>query len=180
MRKGVDATSMDDVCSAAGLSKGAIYWHYPSKGALVLAVLDLSAAAMERLRSLGTWEEFRDLLVSYPFQGPFSHEMALLEFELVTQAQNDSDLKERLLRNIEVLEATLRAALSAFVARKVIRLRVPEAAATRTIMATMLGSLWWRALSDEPDLNVTGGTLDVLLKAIVEPVSSATAVKPTR
>jgi AcrR family transcriptional regulator len=177
LRKGVDGTSMDDVCSAAGLSKGAIYWHFPSKGALVLEVLDLGAEAMERLRSPGSWDEFRELLLRYPFHGPFSHEMALLEFELVTQAQTDAELRDRLRRNIEFLESTLRAALHSFVTRKVIRLRVPEAAATRTIMATMLGSLWWRALSEEPVQNVTAGTLDVLLQAIVEPLAPGTSAR---
>jgi len=37
--KGFDATRMDDVVSASGLSKGTVYWHYKSKEGLLEAVL---------------------------------------------------------------------------------------------------------------------------------------------
>jgi AcrR family transcriptional regulator len=34
-RKGIDATSMADIARAAGVSRGAIYWHFENKGALL-------------------------------------------------------------------------------------------------------------------------------------------------
>src|SRR5512146_2410764 len=37
---GYDATSVDDICAAAGLSKGAFYHHFESKHALFLSLLD--------------------------------------------------------------------------------------------------------------------------------------------
>jgi AcrR family transcriptional regulator len=38
-KQGIHATSVDDVARRAGISKGAIYWHYDSKEDLLLAVL---------------------------------------------------------------------------------------------------------------------------------------------
>jgi AcrR family transcriptional regulator len=37
---GYDAASVDDICSEAGVSKGAFYHHFPTKQAVFLALLD--------------------------------------------------------------------------------------------------------------------------------------------
>lgn len=38
--RGYDITSVDSICLAAGVSKGAFYHHFPSKGAVFVALLD--------------------------------------------------------------------------------------------------------------------------------------------
>ncbi len=38
--RGYDITSVDSICRAAGVSKGAFYHHFPSKGAVFAALLD--------------------------------------------------------------------------------------------------------------------------------------------
>ncbi|MCP3804223.1 TetR/AcrR family transcriptional regulator [Allokutzneria sp. A3M-2-11 16] len=38
--KGFRGTSLQDVCEAAGVTKGALYFHFPSKDALALAVIE--------------------------------------------------------------------------------------------------------------------------------------------
>src|SRR5512143_1597855 len=38
--RGFDASSVDDICAEAGVSKGAFYHHFESKQALFLALLD--------------------------------------------------------------------------------------------------------------------------------------------
>ena len=35
---GYDVTSVDSICHAAGVSKGAFYHHFPSKGSVFVAV----------------------------------------------------------------------------------------------------------------------------------------------
>lgn len=67
-RKGFDGASMDDIVQASGLSKGGLYWHFDSKGAIIEAILSqffdreltglhklaaLNLPAAERLRLLG-------------------------------------------------------------------------------------------------------------------------------
>ena len=39
-RRGFQSTSLDEIASAVGLTKGAIYWHFESKDALFDALLD--------------------------------------------------------------------------------------------------------------------------------------------
>lgn len=45
MARGYDATSVSDVIGAVGLSKGAFYHHFPSKEALLLALVERMSAA---------------------------------------------------------------------------------------------------------------------------------------
>ncbi len=39
-RQGYDATSVDDICRAAGVTKGGFYHHFPSKQALFVEILE--------------------------------------------------------------------------------------------------------------------------------------------
>lgn len=42
--RGVELATLDDVAAAAGFTKGAIYRHFPSKGAFLLALFEQYAA----------------------------------------------------------------------------------------------------------------------------------------
>jgi AcrR family transcriptional regulator len=48
---GLSATRMDEVAQRAGLSKGGLYFHFPSKESLLVAVVEHENAAMESLLS---------------------------------------------------------------------------------------------------------------------------------
>ena len=39
LKIGYQATTLDDVAAAAGFTKGAVYWHFPNKRALFLALV---------------------------------------------------------------------------------------------------------------------------------------------
>lgn len=52
-REGLHATTMDDIIRASGLSAGAVYSYYPSKGELILAAVTTSLSGFaERVRPL--------------------------------------------------------------------------------------------------------------------------------
>jgi AcrR family transcriptional regulator len=51
-RKRFEELTIDDVCAEAGLSKGAFYGYFESKQALLLALLEDDAAALDRLMAL--------------------------------------------------------------------------------------------------------------------------------
>jgi TetR/AcrR family transcriptional regulator, acrAB operon repressor len=46
---GVARTSLSNIAEAAGLTRGAIYWHFKNKGALFTAMLDRVALPMEEM-----------------------------------------------------------------------------------------------------------------------------------
>lgn len=39
-RKGIDQARMDDIVEETGLSKGALYWYFKNKDAIIIAILD--------------------------------------------------------------------------------------------------------------------------------------------
>lgn len=45
---GYDVTSVDSICHAAGVSKGAFYHHFPSKGSVFVALLNAWLAELDR------------------------------------------------------------------------------------------------------------------------------------
>jgi AcrR family transcriptional regulator len=45
---GYDVTSVDSICHAAGVSKGAFYHHFPSKGSVFVALLNAWLADLDR------------------------------------------------------------------------------------------------------------------------------------
>ena len=53
LKIGYQATTLDDVAAAAGFTKGAVYWHFPNKRALFLALVAESVES-----NLGTLEAF--------------------------------------------------------------------------------------------------------------------------
>ena len=47
-KKGYDRTTFNDIAARLGLTKGAVYWHFESKQALLLALLDEMLAKFRR------------------------------------------------------------------------------------------------------------------------------------
>lgn len=47
-RQGYKATSVDQIVAAAGYTRGALYWHFPNKADLFLAVYEASVEEMSR------------------------------------------------------------------------------------------------------------------------------------
>ncbi len=105
--KGLSKISMNDIVRASGLSKGGVYWHFPSKEALILAVYEQffemqvaglsqmlaeeSASATDRLMRLGQQggSELAGMMTRFP---------SPLEF--YAQAMNNPALQALLVRFI--------------------------------------------------------------------------------
>jgi len=52
-REGFPRSRMDDIAKEAGLSKGALYWYFKSKDAIIIALLEhLLSGYAEKLRTL--------------------------------------------------------------------------------------------------------------------------------
>lgn len=63
MKNGYQATTLDEIASAAGFTKGAVYWHFPNKRALFLALVaesvESNLAALEGLVASATADPAR-------------------------------------------------------------------------------------------------------------------------
>jgi AcrR family transcriptional regulator len=85
--KGYAATSMDDVCLAAGCSKGGLYHHFRTKSALLGAIVDKLIVAGALLPPFDAGE-------AEPLLPPAAMGRVLLE--VWSEAARDSDLREQL------------------------------------------------------------------------------------
>jgi AcrR family transcriptional regulator len=76
--RGYGGSSLTEICAAAGLTKGAVYFHFASKDALALAVVDAQHA---RAIAMGAALRHSDQ--------PGLHVLLRLTFELSEQLRND-------------------------------------------------------------------------------------------
>ena len=102
--KGFSQTSMNDIVRASGMSKGGVYWHFPSKDSLVRAIFEQFFAAqidafteLVRQQNLSATERF--LLLAE--QGGAEMAAMAAQFpsplEYYALAMNNQDLQETLL-----------------------------------------------------------------------------------
>ena len=88
IEKGYDHTSLQDIIAATGLSKGAIYHHFASKEAILIAVVDrmgdFNSAVLAEIRDrkgLTGAEKLRELFrtsMTLSFQGKILHMLPFL------------------------------------------------------------------------------------------------------
>ncbi len=89
--KGYAAASMDDVCLAAGCSKGGLYHHYPTKQALLRAVVERLVAADALVPGRG------EAMVG----GLMPDALGRVLIEVFAEATHDGALRERLRQGYE-------------------------------------------------------------------------------
>jgi AcrR family transcriptional regulator len=110
IERGYNAVSMRDVAGAAGLTKGAIYGHFRSKGQLLVEVIRSRLAAREHS------DGFRDLLddsdraitLMYADDG---RDIRMLEVDAAAAARHDADVEAGLADLYRERQARIRAAI---------------------------------------------------------------------
>jgi AcrR family transcriptional regulator len=96
--RGFNASSVDDICAEAGISKGAFYHHFESKQALFLALLDswLQAIdnAIETSKDQTAPETFMQMTEAFPYIFETAGEGLPMFFEFWLQASRDKKVWE--------------------------------------------------------------------------------------
>ena len=64
LKKGVYATSLRDICKAAGVSVGALYTHFKTKEEAIVAACALDRADQDDVELVPDWQSYVDVLVS--------------------------------------------------------------------------------------------------------------------
>lgn len=166
--RGYAATSMDELCAEAGLTRGALYHHFGGKEGLLLAVVEaMDAEIGARLEAIyeahgDPWEAFRACCGAYL-------EMALEpEIQRVVLRDAPAVLGHRL-REIDErssVQPTMEA-LSELMARGRVRPADPEALA-RLLNGAMTDAALWIAAADDPSAALARARsgLDALLDGL--------------
>ncbi|MBK8129760.1 MAG: TetR/AcrR family transcriptional regulator [bacterium] len=104
-KHGFDCTSVDEISKKAGLSKGAIYWYFPSKEKILVALAEqyeasdqqavVSMASENQLGGKALWMAHRHLFESRA-QNPFTDQLL---HELISMSVKYPEIGEALDRN---------------------------------------------------------------------------------
>lgn len=176
--KGVARTSLQDIAQAAGMTRGAIYWHFADKAALFSAMMDRIVTPME---------EALKALTEHPGKDPMAdlREAMLVSLKLITddertrrvmqiavrQAPFVGEMAGALERRLEVhlrcrghIESAVRSAQALGLAQQGLS---PRAVAT-SIMAIITGliDLWMLEPSLFPLVEAGQDALDVYLAGL--------------
>lgn len=91
IESGYDAISLRDIADEAGLTKGAIYGHFRSKGQLLVEVIRSELAQRDDMLDLDEAAEHPDYLFDL-FISPGSRELRLLQTDAAAAARHDPDV----------------------------------------------------------------------------------------
>ena len=114
MSKGWGRTTIDDVASKAGLSKGGVYVHFANKRELLAGIVKSNVEAVETLTQLTTFKDLRRMLLDginllWSARG---HAIAIGNFDLQLEAIRDPELQQMMrdgaARMIEVFSLVVR------------------------------------------------------------------------
>ena len=165
-KRGFRAASVEEIVLAAGLSKGTFYWHYDSKDALFLALLeervDRPVRELMKVTETATVEEATAPVVGRGLAALLEQdrEMILLLHEYWSAAARDERLRIRYVERQESLRGALARALAERHKRTGVPLLVPAEALATAFIALAEG-LSREALID-PDAVPEGLFAEVL------------------
>lgn len=147
--KGVERTSITDICRKAGMSVGAIYVHFANKQEIVAAAL--SYGSMEAVDLPGDWPSFKAMIANMDGQKGF---------DMVTVVRNRLNLHAECVRPGELHDlfrpilAGLIDVLAAHLQKMAddggIRLKMSARQTALSISAFIDGMLWIALASDRP------------------------------
>jgi AcrR family transcriptional regulator len=141
--RGIDATSMDAVANAAGVSKATIYKHWPDKPALVLEALTVGFGLLEEPPAFDSGNLRRDFIDALTYQPAAARRTlkdAIMPHVMAYAAAHREFGEAWRERAIERPQRRLAALLARGVKQRQLSARAEE----RTAMALLLGPmLYW-------------------------------------
>lgn len=164
--RGLLATSVDDVCAVAGISKGAFYSHFPSKEALIHAVTDMLGA------ELGPVD---DSSIAALAHSVFEHQIApalppanaRFGIEITAASAADAGLRERNTANLERLRQAVEAAVRSLIAAGKARPDADAEAIGWLIQAHVMGVLCRNAVWQAQDEAALRRSTRLLLESLL-------------
>lgn len=162
--RGYHETSVDDIAERAGLSKGAIYWHFAGKRELFLALIDRAAesglALATTVAEAPDWRTaLHELFTRVPQQVEDGMPLLKLALDFIKLGSQDPGIRMRAEQKQEVWNAAVQAQLARGVAAGKLR---PVAAqdVLLVIGATISGLMLQKMMRPELDLEAAWRTAE--------------------
>lgn len=101
-RKGIQSASLAEIEQEAGISRGVLTYHFPSKESIILAVFDATIARIKvgvdtQLAGAGSgWERLERILEFVLTRKPLNEEFDYLNYTFLAQMSHREDFRARL------------------------------------------------------------------------------------
>ncbi|MBY8821904.1 TetR/AcrR family transcriptional regulator [Sphingomonas colocasiae] len=105
-KQGFGGASVDDICAEAGISKGALYTHFPSKEAIMLALIGQRGDTYRAINA-SSLAELEDVIFDLMLRG-LSYVDSRLEMEAVTIGASNDAVRAALIANTELWGTRIR------------------------------------------------------------------------
>lgn len=144
-RRGIHV-SVDEICAAAGVSKGALYLYFPSKDDIIQGLADRHMADLAPIEGAESLDRLCELLLART--GGDDPMASRLELEAWTYSLNNDPLRQRLQANTARLREAIGVALEGLQRRGVVTLKSTPEACAAVIETFALGLVSQGALAD--------------------------------
>lgn len=166
--KGIERSSISDICERAELSAGALYVHFSNKDEIIVAALHYGTLTETSLPE--TWEEFKTMVSSLDDQ---------LDFDITTVIRNRLHLHAESARPgrlhdlykpfLETSVRLLAERIQLFADRKEIGLRMDARQTALSISAFIDGMLWNALATDRPFAETRAALAEGLEMFVIRP-----------
>jgi AcrR family transcriptional regulator len=179
-RTGFHQTTMQDICSEADLSPGAVYRYFPSKEAIIQAMClrgheqDVETI-QEIVESNGT-QQALDELVHIFFELSENRELCALSVELLGEARRDPVILESMGSGLSAIREQLAGLIRKAAARGDMSPDLDPDGMSRVMLGLYQGLVWQRALEPDMDVMPYAQAVKALFAAHVRGAGDAVAV----
>ncbi|MBB4839452.1 AcrR family transcriptional regulator [Sphingomonas kyeonggiensis] len=167
--RGLLATSVDDVCAQAGISKGAFYSHFPSREALIHAVTDMLSAELGPVDD-SSIAALADSVFERQIAPALPPANARFGIEITAASAGDLGLRERNTANLERLRMAIEAAVRSLVAAGKARPDADAEAVGWLAQAHVMGVLCRNAVWPAQDEAALRRATHLLFESLLAPV----------
>jgi AcrR family transcriptional regulator len=167
--RGLLATSVDDVCAAAGISKGAFYSHFPSKETLIHAVADQLGGELGPLQG-GSIAALADSLFDRQIAPALPAPNARFGIEMTAASAGDEGLRMRMTANLERLRHAVEAEVRTLIAAGIARADADPEAIGWLVQAQLMGVLCRNSVWPAQDQTALRRAMHLLLESLLAPV----------
>ncbi|WP_185236510.1 TetR family transcriptional regulator [Teredinibacter franksiae] len=151
-QQGLAKTTLNDIASAAGMTRGAVYWHFENKDAVIKALWERSAShlqqqtiqSLQQLSAVNPLEDFVSILKSMlqdAFSDPSLNQALRIIFSSMEFTNSDTELQTFLLNKRNMVYSALNMAVIALKSQDLFKEELDVALITNGTWAFIIGIL---------------------------------------
>lgn len=169
--RGFAASTVDDICDEAAISKGAFYTHFPSKDALIHALLERRNETLANIAG-ATLEALEQAIFDEIVVSVWEAKSSRIELEAIAASASDTELNRRVSANMRRIDEQMALGLSRLRDAGSVRLLGDPRGIAEIIRCFAIGKMATRVVHPALPLDACRSALHALIRAFVVPIQS--------